>query len=109
LAFHHGGDTVGVGDVPRDVTPAEVESLRAAARRFAPAADGRWLDSSVCLYTNMPDEHFLIDRHPEQPQVVVVSPCSGHGFKFAPVIGEIVADLVQHQPARYDLTPFCWR
>jgi glycine/D-amino acid oxidase-like deaminating enzyme len=67
------------------------------------------LASVVCLYTNTPDEHFWIDRHPEQPDVLLASACSGHGFKFAPVIGEILADLVQHKPARFDLGVFRWR
>jgi glycine/D-amino acid oxidase-like deaminating enzyme len=63
----------------------------------------------VCLYTNTPDEHFWIDRHPAHANVWVASACSGHGFKFAPVIGEILADLVQHRPPRFDLGLFRWR
>jgi sarcosine oxidase len=60
----------------------------------------------VCLYTNTPDQHFLIDRDPDQPRVWIVSPCSGHGFKFASAIGEVVADLVSEGRSRFDLTPF---
>jgi sarcosine oxidase len=48
----------------------------------------------VCLYTNSPDDEFIVDRHPAAPGVAFASACSGHGFKFAPVIGEILADLV---------------
>ena len=55
--------------------------------------------AQTCLYTMMPDGDFLIDRLPGWPQVIVASPCSGHGFKFAPVIGEILADLAD-RPAR---------
>ena len=80
-----------------------VDDVRAAVRRFVPAADGRHRASAVCLYTNMPDGHFLIDHHPEWTNVLIASPCSGHGFKFAPVIGEILADLVQGKPPRFDL------
>jgi sarcosine oxidase len=47
----------------------------------------------TCLYTAAPDGHFVIDRHPEHPQVVVASPCSGHGFKYTPAIGQLLADL----------------
>lgn len=47
----------------------------------------------TCMFTNTPDEHFIVDRHPTFPQVVIASPCSGHGYKFCSVIGEIVADL----------------
>ena len=47
----------------------------------------------TCLFTNTPDEHFVIDRHPEHAQVILASPCSGHGYKFCSVVGEILADL----------------
>jgi len=109
LAFHHGGQTSTIDTVQREVTAQDVNDLRATVRRFVPAADGHRLTSSVCLYTNTPDEHFWIDRCPDQPKVLVASPCSGHGFKFAPVVGEILADLVQGKPARFDLGLFRWR
>jgi sarcosine oxidase len=61
----------------------------------------------VCLYTNTPDLHFIIDRHPAHAErVVVVSACSGHGFKFATAIGEIVADLVAGTTPRFELDMF---
>jgi len=109
VAFHHGGEITSVDALRRDVATTEVDEVRAAVRRFVPAADGRIVSSVVCLYTNTPDEHFWIDRHPEQPNVWVASPCSGHGFKFAPVIGEILADLVQGRQPRFDLSLFRWR
>jgi len=109
VAFHHGGETTAADHVRREVAPAEVDEVRAVVKRFVPAANGRLLRSVVCLYTNTPDEHFWIDRHPDQPNVLVASPCSGHGFKFAPVIGEILADLVEQKPARFDLSLFRWR
>jgi len=109
LAFHHGGETTRADGVGRDVAPDEVAALRDALKRFVPAADGPCLSSVVCLYTNAPDEHFWIDRHPAHANVWVASPCSGHGFKFAPVIGEILADLVQRRQARFDLRLFRWR
>jgi sarcosine oxidase len=64
------------------------------------------LDSTTCLFTNMPDGHFLIDVHPEYPQVLISSPCSGHGFKFASAIGEIHADLVTTGRSQLDLGVF---
>ncbi len=109
LAFHHGGDTTTPEHVRREVAQAEVDDVRAAARRFVPAAEGRHLASAVCLYTNVADGHFLVDRHPEHPNALIASPCSGHGFKFAPVIGEILADLVQGKRPRFDLGRFRWR
>ncbi len=109
MSFHHRGEITTAGTVRRDVTNEEVDEVRRAVQRFVPAAAGRVRASSVCLYTNTPDEHFWIDRHPDHSQVIVASPCSGHGFKFAPVVGEIVADLVEDKPARFDLQAFRWR
>jgi sarcosine oxidase len=56
-------------------------------------AEGRLVETATCRYTLTPDHHFVIGLHPEQPNVVMASPCSGHGFKFASVVGEILADL----------------
>ena len=109
VAFHYGGETTTAEEVRREVAQAEVDDVRAALRRFVPAANGRHQRSAVCLYTNMPDGHFLIDRHPQRKNVLIASPCSGHGFKFAPVIGEILADLVQGKPPRFELARFRWR
>lgn len=109
LAFHHDGATTTADAVQRDVAPSEIAAIRSAARRFVPQADGPPHRSVVCLYTNTADEHFLIDRHPMHRQVLVASPCSGHGFKFGPVIGEIVADMIEDRPQRFDTRLFRWR
>jgi sarcosine oxidase len=69
--------------------------VRAFVRNYLPAADGPRRDASVCLYTLSPDRHFVIDRHPEHPNVAVATGFSGHGFKFASVVGEILADLAE--------------
>ena len=79
------------------------EQLR---RRYLPSVDGPHLRSSVCLYTNTPDLDFLIDWHPHHPAVLVVSACSGHGFKFSSAIGEVAADLVTTGRAQFDVSPF---
>jgi sarcosine oxidase len=107
--FHHDGEMTTADAVRRDVSDREVDEVRAVVRRFVPAAAGAVRASLVCLYTNTPDEHFLIDRHPRAARVLLASACSGHGFKFAPVIGEIVADLVQQRAPRFDLALFRWR
>ena len=108
-AFHHDGEATSPDAVRREVSANEVEAVRAAVRRFMPDIDGLPRKSVVCLYTNTPDEHFWIDRHPEHSQVFIASPCSGHGFKFAPVIGEIVSDLVQGSTPRFDSARFRMR
>ena len=109
VAFHHGGEITTVDALQREVEHSELEDIRCALRRFLPAADGRLRATTVCMYTNTPDEHFWIDRDPSNPQVLIVSACSGHGFKFSPVIGEILADLVQAKQPHFDLSLFARR
>jgi sarcosine oxidase len=58
------------------------------------------------MYTNTPDGHFIIDRHPSSEDVLLLSACSGHGFKFAPVMGELAADLLLRGEARHDISLF---
>jgi sarcosine oxidase len=104
---HHEGETVTDPDaVRRTVDDGETAATRALLRRVMPDADGTLLDRSVCLYTNTPDHHFLIDAHPEHPRVLLASPCSGHGFKFSSAIGELLADLLAGTVPRFDPTPF---
>lgn len=66
----------------------------------------RCLKTGVCLYTNTPDEHFVIDYHPESDRVIVASPCSGHGFKHSAAIGETLAQLVLEGKSSLDISPF---
>ena len=108
VSIHHGGkhprctpDTL-----DRTVSEAEIAAARGCVSALIPALNGRCLNAVTCMYTNTPDEHFLLDRHPVHPQVLIVSPCSGHGFKFCPVIGEIVADLVAQGKTRHDINAF---
>jgi sarcosine oxidase len=94
IARHYGADELpGPEAVDRAITPADEAPVRAFARAHLPDADGPWRDASVCLYTLTPDRHFIIDVHPEMPAVVLAAGFSGHGFKFAPVVGEVLADL----------------
>lgn len=79
--------------VTREILPGDEETFRACLRKFIPTADGPLLALRTCLYTNSPDGHFIVDRHPEHARVLVAAGFSGHGFKFASVIGEAVADL----------------
>jgi sarcosine oxidase len=61
---------------------------------------------AVCLSTSTSDNHFVIELHPDYPQVSFASPCSGHGFKFASVIGETMADLAERGTTRHNLEQF---
>jgi len=93
--------------IRRAVTDDEVMPLRAALRPVLPQlADAAVRESSVCIFTNTPDHDFIIDFHPEHRQVLISSPCSGHGFKFASAIGELQADLIADGKARFDVSPF---
>lgn len=92
--------------VNRSVAEAEIEFARRQIALRLPALNGRCVRAITCLYTNAPDGHFILDRHLALSSVLIVSPCSGHGFKFCPVIGEIVADLVERDETRHDIMPF---
>ncbi len=78
----------------RTISAEDEGTIRMTLARYLPAANGRLVATKTCLYTTTADKHFLIDRVPGFPQIVFASACSGHGFKFAPVIGEMLADLV---------------
>ena len=107
-AVMHKGETVADADaVRRSADDSEVEPLRRALSTLLPdVARAPVRESAVCLFTNTPDLHFIIDVHPAHPRVVVSSACSGHGFKFASAIGEIQADLVTAGRSRFDLGAF---
>ena len=107
-ARHHRGATVtGAPEtLLRNVTADEVEDMRRVLHRFLPDAAGPLRSTAVCLYTNTPDEHFWIDCHPAHANVLIASPCSGHGFKFSGVIGEILADLATGDASPFDLALF---
>jgi len=93
IAFFRRGTETTPETVDREVHPAEVEAMATAAGRHLPTLPGTFLRAKTCLYSNTPDEHFVIARHPAHSSVTVACGFSGHGFKFVPVVGEIVADL----------------
>ena len=93
VAEHVGGEAVDPDRVDRAAREEEKEEVVPTARRAFRGVTGRALDSAVCLYTMTPDEAFVVDRHPGFPQVVVAAGFSGHGFKFAPAVGELVGAL----------------
>lgn len=106
VAIHHEGEFTDPDRVQRTVSAEEDARVQELVARFLPMAAGPVRERAVCLYTNTPDGHFLIDRHPVHPEVLIVSACSGHGFKFASVIGESVAQLVAGETPALDLSLF---
>jgi sarcosine oxidase len=104
--YHHLSERGHADSLSRDVGPADEEALRACLRSHFPEANGAAVALSSCIFTVTPDEHFILDTLPGHPEVVVASPCSGHGYKFASVVGEILADLATAGESRFDLSMF---
>jgi sarcosine oxidase len=75
-------------------------------RRWLPTLPGRLVRAATCLYTSTPDGHFVLGTHPEHPQVSIACGFSGHGFKFVPVVGEILADLATDGSTGHDIGLF---
>lgn len=106
-AFHHDGEMLqDVESLDREVRPSDERNLRDAIADIMPELGGDVRRSAVCMYTDTPDMHFLIDRHPGHPNVVISSACSGHGFKFSPAVGEIIAYLTTDEEPPYDISLF---
>ena len=95
VAYHHRGPAVGPETVDRRITAEDEADFRPAVAKYLPAADGPLLAIRTCLYTNTPDSHFIIDRVPGSNRAFVAAGFSGHGFKFASVVGEILAARVR--------------
>ena len=93
LAIHYIGEPTNPDTIDRVAQPHETKELREMLGRYIPQADGSVLDVSVCMYCNTPDAHFVIDHLPPYENVVIACGFSGHGFKFASVVGEALADL----------------
>jgi sarcosine oxidase len=104
--YHHLNEAVDPDQMNRACDSRDEAVLRRAIRRYFRDANGPTLAMVTCLFTNSWDEHFVLDLHPEYPQVAVAAGFSGHGFKFASVVGEIMADLVQNGVTRHDLSLF---
>ncbi|MCY4640648.1 MAG: N-methyl-L-tryptophan oxidase [Chloroflexi bacterium] len=104
--FHHLGEATTADGLDRECREEDEAVLRAALERYFPEADGPTLSLRACLFTNTPDEHFIIDRLPRSPNVVVAAGFSGHGFKFSSVVGEILADLVTSGETEHEISLF---
>jgi sarcosine oxidase len=104
--YHHLEETVDPNTIDREPNARDEAILRQFAERYFPEGAGPTMALRACMFTNAPDEHFILDLHPEDRRVVVASPCSGHGFKFCSVVGEIVADLAETGETRHDIGLF---
>lgn len=104
--YHHLREHGAADSLPRDPVQRDEDALRRGLQAFFPDADGDVLTLRSCMFTNTPDEHFVIDRLHGMPEVLVASPCSGHGFKFSSVVGEILASLAIDGRSSFDLSLF---
>jgi sarcosine oxidase len=104
--YHHLEEKTTPETVNREITREDEKVLRTVVSRYFPDADGPTMALKTCMFTNSPDEHFLIDTLPDHPQVQVAAGFSGHGFKFASVIGEILADLASRGATAHDISMF---
>ena len=104
--IHHEGAITDPERVDRTPSDRDERLIRELLATYLPAANGALRDALVCLYTNTPDHHFVLDAHPAHANVVLASPCSGHGFKFASVVGEVLADLALGRSSSFDLSLF---
>jgi sarcosine oxidase len=102
--YHHLFEPIDPDNPDFECRPADEKLLRDFVVRYFPDAAGPTMGLRACMFTNTPDEHFILDLHPEFPQVAIASPCSGHGFKFSSVIGEIMADLAEHGRTSHDIS-----
>ena len=103
-AFHSFGDLTDATHVDREVNMTrDIEPIVQAMEQWMPGAAVKLRAAKPCLYTLTPDGHFVVDRHPDHPRLVLCGGFSGHGFKFAPVMGEIGADLALEEGSRHKI------
>jgi sarcosine oxidase len=105
IAPHHRGRAVNPDELTQKVGREDIEEMEEIAREYL-GIDPVLKSTAVCMYTNTPDENFIIDRHPEFANIIIASPCSGHGFKFSSLTGRILCDLALGNDPGFDLSPF---
>ncbi|MFL5184811.1 MAG: N-methyl-L-tryptophan oxidase [Microvirga sp.] len=93
-------------DLSQDGGAADEAQIRRMLALAMPEANGPLRAMRTCMYTRTPDEDFVIDRSSADPRIILASPCSGHGFKFASVIGEVLADLALGKTPANDISRF---
>jgi sarcosine oxidase len=106
VARHYGAPELPNPDgVNWNIVDTDLAAMRPLVDAFIPGL-GAFTKGQVCMYTVTPDHHFVIDVHPSQPQVSVACGFSGHGFKFASSVGEVLADLAEHGSTKHEIGMF---
>lgn len=105
--YNHLREQIDPDTMDREVHRKDEHVLRKAIRKYLPDADGPVIAMKTCIFSNTSDENFILDFHPDYPEVAIAAGFSGHGFKFCPVVGEIMADLVLEGGSKnFDLDAF---
>ncbi|GAB4456333.1 MAG: N-methyl-L-tryptophan oxidase [Anaerolineae bacterium] len=104
--YHHFNEEGPAGQIDFEPHDYDEIALREFAARYFPTGCGPTMSMAACMFTNTPDRHFILDLHPTYPQVSFAAGFSGHGFKFASVIGEIMADLAERGESRHNIELF---
>ncbi|WP_158057904.1 N-methyl-L-tryptophan oxidase [Halorussus halophilus] len=104
--FHHREETGNPAELDTEPDREDERLLRTFTSEYFPTASGPTMRLSTCMFTNTPDEDFILDTHPNHENVVVGAGFSGHGFKFASVVGEILADLALEGETDLPIDPF---
>jgi len=105
IARHHAGRNILPDRLNQDVSLEEIELMKLLVSNYINIKPV-FNYSSVCMYTNTPDENFIIDHHPENKNIIIASPCSGHGFKFSSLTGKLLSEMAMEHKLSLDLSPF---
>jgi sarcosine oxidase len=102
-AFHGSGQSTHANELDREVRKTDIEPVRAAMQQAMPGSAGAYIEGKACMYALTPDRHFVISPHPKDPRVIVAGGFSGHGFKFVPVVGEIISRMIAGMAPAYEI------
>jgi len=105
IAHHHAGEHIKPDELSQYVSDEEIHSMKNLTVDYL-NIDAVFNQSAVCMYTNTPDENFIIDYHPVHKNIIIASPCSGHGFKFSSLTGKLLADMATEKKLEFDISPF---
>ncbi|MEQ1828146.1 MAG: N-methyl-L-tryptophan oxidase [Pirellula sp.] len=106
MAVFYNHDPCAPDEMDKAPSDQSIEQMRDCLRDRIPTLSGPLVRSVACMYTNTPDHHFVIGKHPECPNVTLASPCSGHGFKFCSVMGEILSELAIENRTQHEIEMF---
>jgi sarcosine oxidase len=102
----HSGPPIDPENPSREPDAQTSAAMFTWAQQYIPQAAGTLATSRVCLYTLTPDEHFVIDRHPQHPQIIITSCCSGHAFKFSTLLGAMLSNYAFTGQTQHDISSF---